>query len=133
MPTLPDDLVSDGGDIIVTWPKVKPLDDYVAELQSAAENRLEINFRVPHPPLKRPHRCYIVHSNYVRGWNVVIDVVWRGEGEVARVGSDAFAGFWPAGYYIVRDPEWHPVKPIEMRGFQGWRYFDRERTEDVHT
>lgn len=112
-------------DLVVTWPKSKSLDAYLKELERAVSERLEINFRVPTKPHLTPARCYIVHSGYVRGYNLIRKIEWRGEREVARVESDAFAGFWPAGYYIVRDPLWHPITPIPMRGFQGYRYMDR--------
>lgn len=115
-------------DMVVTWPKSKALEVYLHELEQATALGLEINFRVPTPPtrVEAIERCYIVHSGYVRGWNAVRSITKRGEREVARVVSDAFSGFWPAGWYIVRDPEWHPIDPlVPMRGFQGWRYFER--------
>lgn len=114
-------------DVIVTWPQTKALSTYLQELEHAVELGLEINFRVPAPPkLDSVERCYIVHSGYVRGWNPIRSITKRGEREVARVVSDAFSGWWPAGWYIVRDPAWHPIEPlIPMRGFQGWRYFER--------
>lgn len=113
-------------DIVVTWPKRKPLEVYLHELERAVEDKLEINFRVPTPPAEKPERCYIVHTGHVRGYNLVREITWRGEREVARVVSDAFSGWWPAGWYVVRAPEWHPIEPIiPMRGFQGFRYFDR--------
>lgn len=112
-------------ELAVTWPKSKPLETYLEELRRAGEERLEINFRVPSKPSILPVRCYMVHSGHLRGYNLVRRIVHRGEGEVARVESDAFAGFWPAGWYIVRDPLWHPITPVPMRGFQGYRYIDR--------
>lgn len=112
-------------DLVVTWPKSKPLETYLEELQRAARDRLEINFRVPSRPATVA-RCYMVHSGAVRGYNMVRQVVWRGEGEVVRVESDAVRGFWPAGWYVVREPLWHPLTPtIPMRGFQGYRYMER--------
>lgn len=117
-------------DIVVTWPKTRPLASYLAELERATDEGLEINFRVPHTPRwefgalrERRARCYMVHDGYVRGYNEIRFVTYRGPNEVARVESDSFAGFWPEGWYIVRDPQWRPIDPIEMRGFQGWRWF----------
>lgn len=111
-------------DLVVTWPKSKPLSAYLKELERAVAERLEINFKVPTRPAWAG-RCYMVHDGAIRGYNLVTGIVYRRAGEVARVESDALAGFWPEGWYIVRAPEWHPIIPIPMRGFQGYRYLDR--------
>ncbi len=113
-------------DIVLTWPKTKPLADYLAELARAAAEGLVINYRVIHlptwdpPPKDSNVRCYMVHEGHVRGWSEVLYVALRGENEVA----DSTGGFWPPGKYIVRSPIWHPIEPIPMRGFRGWRWFD---------
>lgn len=110
------------------WPKTRSLQSYLDELEAAVEAEQVINYRVARPPswdaiAQRP-RCYIVHDGAVRGYNWILYVEYRGEGEVARVKNDAFAGFWPASTYIVRDPQWYPVEPVPMRGFQGWRWYE---------
>lgn len=107
--------------IVVTWPKGRPLESYLTELARAQRGGLVINYRVPHPPWEAAGgRCYMVHSGAVRGWNRIRSVELRKRGEV----TDPITGApWPEGFYIVRDPRWHPIEPIEMRGFQGWRYF----------
>lgn len=113
-------------DLVVTWPKSKPLETYLAELEKAVTDRLQINFRVPSRPAP-VERCYMVYDGEVRGWNRVLSVEHRGEREVTRVESDAFAGFWPAGWYVVRDPAWTAVTtPMAMKGFQGYRYLHHE-------
>jgi hypothetical protein len=109
-------------DLVVTWPKSKSLSAYLKELERAVAERRMINFRVPSCPSITPERCYMVHDGQIRGYNLVRGIVYRGEGEVARVEG---GGFWPEGWYIVRAPEWHPILPIPMRGFQGYRYIDR--------
>lgn len=112
-------------DIVVTWPKSKPLEVYLDELLAAVIAGAEINFRLPTSPRYVPERCYMVHSGYVRGYNLVRSVQWRGPREVLRVASDPLAGYWPAGWYVIRAPEWHPIALIRMQGFQGFRYFER--------
>lgn len=109
-------------DIVVTWPKTLPLEDYVAELRSAERRGDVINFRVAHPPWDAiGGRCFMVHDGAVRGWNRIVEVLHRDEGEVRDVRS---GGHWPAGFYVVREPIWFPVvPPIPMRGFQGWRWY----------
>lgn len=110
-------------DIIVTWPKSKALATYLLELRKAVAEDLQINYRLASQPKSKPNRCYMVYDGLIRGYNDVIGVVWRGAQEVSRVESDAWAGFWPEGHYVVRDPSWRPIRPIEMAGFRGFRYW----------
>jgi hypothetical protein len=109
-------------DIAVTWPRTRELQSYLNELKRAELAGEWINFRVPFAPKERPERCYMVHTGYVRGWTTVVMVEQRGE----RAVRDPAGGYWPAGWYIVREPIWHPLEPeVEMRGFQGFRYIER--------
>lgn len=118
-------------DIVVTWPKTRTLDSYLTELKNAARSRQLINYRVARRPSwdfgalrDRNARCYMVHDGAIRGYNYIQYVTWRGPNEVSRVANDAWAGFWPEGWYIVRSPIWCEEKePILMKGFQGWRWY----------
>jgi hypothetical protein len=110
-------------DIIITWPKTEPLGSYLMALEVAAERGEVINYRVPSPPKLEPERCYVVYDGEVIGWNEVLSVERRGGEEVLdpRTGN-----YWPSGWYIVRDPVWHPLRtPLPCRGFQGFRYTER--------
>lgn len=123
--------MSDRQDLVVTWPKNRSFASYVDELALAARDGKRINFRVPSQPTRivvaRPPRCYRVHDGMVRGWTPLLSVTYRGAGEVQRVKSDPKAGFWPAGWYVVCWPSWFALtEPVAMRGFQGYRYVDRE-------
>lgn len=122
-------------DIVVTWPKTRSLQSYLDELERAEELGLRINYRVARLPRWSEEtlnldslaaRCYVVHDGAIRGWNDIITAEWYEDNEVSRVENDAWAGFWPAGWYVVRDPHWYPIDPIvSMKGFQGWRWYDR--------
>lgn len=120
--------MTDQLDIMVTWPQTKPLDSYLADLRQATEDDLTINYRVARLP-KWPAnafdyganypRCYMAHSGFIRGWCRVLYTCYRAAGEVEG---------WPAGFYIVRDPEFHAARNrVFMPGFRGWRWFDRKR------
>lgn len=111
-------------DIAVTWPKTKPFQDYLDALRFAELHSLEINYLVAQPPrkLEPGDRCYIVYDGEVRGWDTVLEVVNREDGLVKVVGKQD--KYWSKGWYIVRDPKWHPISPIEMKGFRGFRYVD---------
>lgn len=119
-------------DVVVTWPKTRPLQSYLDELRRAEELNLLINYRVAREPswefgalADRRARCYVVHDGAVRGYNEILCVAEYGEREVSRVENDAWAGFWPAGTYLVRNPHWCPIDPVvPMRGFQGWRWYE---------
>lgn len=120
-------------DIVATWPKTRSLESYLEELEKASALGLDINFRVPSWPRwtfeslrVRPAYCYMVHDGAIRGYNIIKYATFYEDREVARVENDSFAGFWPKGKYIVRNPKWHPVEPIAMKGFQGWRWFNYE-------
>lgn len=113
-------------DIIVTWPKSRTFASYIAEVHNAERDGLVLNFRVRTRPGGMPERCYMVHDGAVRGWLPMHAIVFHEEGAVARVKSDPIPGGWPAGWYLVRLPNWHDLEPVyPMAGFRGYRYFDR--------
>lgn len=118
-----------GRDLIVTWPKGRGFSSYLLELRKAEAEGLQINYRVPSRPKTSPlvngrrARCYLVHSGKIRGYNEILGVKYRLDGEVVRVRSDALAGYWPEGWYIVRSPTFHHVTPVDMKGFQGYHYW----------
>lgn len=110
-------------DIVVTWPQTRSLASYVEELAKAERDGLVINYRVSNLPRERPDRCYMVHTGRVRGWTKVVDMMKRDD-----VTDPVKRTIMPAGLFIVREPVWHLlalVEQREMRGFQGWRYFER--------
>lgn len=111
-------------DLVITWPKRRSLQSYLAELDKAERYGQLINFRLgSKPKLEQFERCYMVHDGAIRGWNEVIAVEYKPADTV----RDPFTGgYWPGGTYIVRHPFWHPVDPIPMKGFQGYRYYVRE-------
>lgn len=118
-------------DLIVTWPKSRPLGSYIAECLNAAHDGKVINYRVRSKPDERhlgppgDRRLYRVHNGWVRGYTNIERLAFREDGEVARVRSDAFSGFWPRGWYIVCVPFFHDCPTMQMEGFRGYRYFDR--------
>lgn len=112
-------------DIVVTWPKSRELQSYLDELAKAHQQGLVINYRVSVLPRAVPERCYMVHDGAVRGWNRVL-----GMGDRTDVVDPITQSLMEPGVFITRDPVWHPLAdPIPMRGFQGWRYFDRSLVE----
>lgn len=118
-------------DLLITWPKTRPLESYLEELDRARRLGHAINFRVSKLPAKesyldwigRPHRCYVVYNGWVRGYNNIIGLDHLGDNVV----FDPISGEpYPEGNYIIRDPLWHPVEKKKKYGFQGWRYYSYE-------
>lgn len=125
-------------DIILTWPKGRALASYLLELRKAEAEALNINYRIARPPRQpfvyygddRAARCYMVHDGMIRGYNEIIDVVERGGREVRGVAERADE-WWPPGWYVVRDPKWYSIAPIEMAGFRGFRYWPQDQAIPV--
>lgn len=118
-------------DIIITWPSSRPLESYIEQILSAgAAGNKHINFRVARlPKYAGPgDRCYVVHSGFVRGYNVIIECRPIEEDIVLDPLTDEF---WPAGNYIVRDPAWYPITPSAYKGFQGWHYVKKGSLIDL--
>lgn len=113
---------------MVTWPKTRPLESYLSELEKAHARGLHVNYRIARPPRSgsldgEDRRLYRVHDDQVRGCTRIVGARWQPEG---RVLDPVTGTFWRAGYYIVCDPEWWALTPtIPMRGFQGWRWLER--------
>lgn len=112
-------------DLIITWPKTRPLQSYLDECAKAAREGLLINYRVRFPPVRldlaADARAYVVYDGAIRGWQLLDSVRFRADGEVQGVAGEQ----WPEGWYIVRHPEWHPCAETPAMGFQGWRYHTR--------
>lgn len=106
--------------IIITWPKTRPLRSYVEECHRAERLGQEINFRVPtRPDANAGDRCYVVYAGFIHGYHEVIGVQDRDD-----VTDPISEEPMPPGIYVVRNPRWHPMmgKQHGVRGFQGWRY-----------
>jgi hypothetical protein len=114
-------------DIVCTWPKKRTLEDYLGELDAAIAADLWINYHISSPPTGPIWRCYMVHDGAVRCWSGVMEVTYREYGQVTDVKGGPF---WPEGWYVVRSPYYRLTEPFAMKGFQGWRYFDRSLAPD---
>lgn len=109
--------------IAVTWPKTKPLEDYLREVHRAARDGERLFFKVSSAPTKveTGDRCYQVYAGHVRGWLPIRDVIDLGaDAPIDNVTGQRFA----EGTYIIRDPIWTPTPSYPaMQGFRGFRYW----------
>lgn len=109
--------------IVITWPKSRPLQSYLEQLEVASKLGENISFRVSSLPKWRAFgtRCYVVYDGYIRGYNYLIDAYYANGNTI----KDPITGkFWPEGNYLVRNPIWHKIDLVPMKGFQGFRYYD---------
>lgn len=115
-------------DIIVTTPKNK--------MHIAAEEARQCieagggfyfkTFRNRPTKLKIGSRIFYVEDGYVRGFGVVSEIV-EGNMICGTTGTD-----WGYGYHaIIQADSWKWIKPIPMKGFQGWRYFDAKNIKVI--
>jgi hypothetical protein len=113
--------------IIVTTPK-----NQIATAAEEAQQCLKAGggsyfrtFRSRPAGLGEGSRIYYVQDGYVRGYGVVSEIVVGGMA-CSTTGKD-----WGDGYHaIIPAVSWTWIKPLPMKGFQGWRYFV-EPTEDL--
>lgn len=110
-------------DIIVTTPK--------GQMGTAAEEARQCieagggfyfrTFRSRPAGLTEGSRIFYVEDGFVRGFGVVHEVKTGGM-SCGTTGRD-----WGEGYHAIIPAEsWRWIRPIPMKGFQGWRYFHQQ-------
>lgn len=109
-------------DIIVTLPSSIEWEDYQKELDAVKDGKLVMNFKVPFLPKKdmrsQIDKCWLVWRGHIVGWQQVCGFVDGGSFDCTTTGEH-----WD-GCFIQRTGPFHPLdEPVEMKGFQGWRYF----------
>jgi len=76
--------------------------------------------------LEMGSKVYYVEDGYIRGFGVVASVVQKNHK------CEYTASQWGDGWYaIIPACSWKWIRPIEMKGFQGFRYFDDSNVEVV--
>jgi len=116
-------------DIIVTTPK--------SEMANAAREAADVlaagggeyfrrfAFHAAPSRLNAGDRVWYVEDGYLRGFAVVSRIEHRTVGEMCvTTGRN-----WPQGVYVFMDAtSWRWITPVPMRGFQGYRYAQWDRT-----
>lgn len=108
-------------DIIITLPAKIKWEDYQEELDAVERDEMILNFKVPFFPKETAigSKCYLVHKGYIRGWMKIVgfddnDFICESTGK-----------YW-SGKFVERSGKFHKITPIPMKGFQGFRYFDKK-------
>ncbi len=105
-------------DIVVTTPKklARAAEEEARRCIEAGGGFYSRTFRIIPRRLDAGSRIYYVEHPYIRGYGTVSEID----------NSEGYRAIMPAN-------EWKWVRPIEMKGFRGWMYFDipRNRMEIV--
>ena len=107
-------------DIIVTTPKNKMeiAEEEACQCIEAGGGFYFRTFRNAPCHLGIGSRIFYVEDGYVRGFGVVSEIK-NGDMQCGTTGYD-----WGDGTHaIMQADSWKWIKPIPMKGFQGWRYF----------
>ena len=112
-------------DIIVTTPKSQMANAAQEAADCIKDGGGQYFRRLPRfTNIQRGDRVYYVEDGYVRGFAVVSRIEW-GHRLCETTGRQ-----WPDGMYAVMDAaSWQWIKPIPMRGFQGYHCAQFERGE----
>jgi len=109
-------------DIIVTTPKSERANAVREASACIADGGGRYFRRFPGLSLPRTgvrDRVYYVEDGYIRGFGVVTDMAHDGNGRLCS----STGRWWPKGLYLFMDAQsWTWIRPIPMRGFQGFRY-----------
>ena len=119
-------------DIIVTTPKseMAAAAQEVADCIAAAGGEYFRRFpRSQAPKVATGDRVYYVEDGYIRGFALVSRVEDRPH---AGVTCDTTRRPWLPGFYVFMDAaSWQWIRPIPMRGFQGWRHLQYRYVGDL--
>jgi len=115
-------------DIIVTTPKSQIANAAQEAADCIADGGGEYFRRFPinqSPDINIGERVFYVEDGYIRGYAHASRVF-----QTPRcVQCDTTGRWWPPGFYVVMPADsWRWIKPIPMRGFQGFRYARPEGT-----
>jgi len=104
-------------DIIITVPKKISWEEYEKELNQVKDWKYIMSFKVSNfPDTGKGKKCYIVHDGFIKGWMIITGMKEK------KFTCQTTGKEW-AGKFIERSGPFNYLKtPIEMKGFQGFRY-----------
>lgn len=109
------------GDIVITLPSTIKWGDYKKELDAVKDFSSVMNFKVSNFPknTKPGNKCYLCYKGQVIGWMQIVGMEEK-EFDCTTTGTHY------KGKFILRSGPFNTIKPIEMKGFQGFRYFSEK-------
>ena len=106
--------------IIVTTPKDQ-MESAAQEAKDAIENKVDWYFRklATYPKeLNSGDRVFYVENGFITGFGIVSGIANQ-KGLVCKTTDES----WRDGIFVwMRCDSWQWIKPIPMKGFQGYRY-----------
>jgi len=115
-------------DIVVTTPKSASSDaaQEAENVKKAGGGSYYRRIGTIPKDLQAGDKVFYVEDGFVRGYAVVQCVLIDTRFICSTTGKR-----WPQGNYLVMSAvSWRWIKPIEMKGFQGWRY-SKFKPEDI--
>lgn len=117
-------------DLLITIPKTVKWGQWLDECWDVVYHGGTLNYRIstsfnrlPKNTLGGPDdRVYVVHDGFIRGYHHLQDIRF-----LDGFKCQTTLIYWPAGYYLVRSGGFQSIHPIPHPGFQGWRYYDRDK------
>lgn len=112
-----EEIYNIGMDIIITIPKTISWSEYQKELDAVRDGLQVMNFKVHNfPKTNIGNKCYILHNGEIKGWMKIVGLSEK-EFNCTTTGKN-----WK-GKFIQRSGPFNEIEPIQMKGFQGFRYF----------
>lgn len=105
-------------DIMITIPKDIKWEQYQKELDKAKQGEI-LNYKVNHfPQTAKGNKCYIVYNGNIIGYMIICGLSTK-KFKCSTTGRE-----W-SGKFIERSGDFYEIEPIPMKGFQGFRYFNK--------
>ncbi|MFW6233307.1 MAG: hypothetical protein ACOC3Z_01445 [Nanoarchaeota archaeon] len=106
-------------DIIITLPSSIRWEEYEKELNWVKDGKNVLNFKVNHFPklAKVGDKCYLNYKGNIIGWMYITGLSEK------EFTCDVTGKVWK-GKFIERSGKFNKIKPLPMKGFQGFRYFN---------
>jgi hypothetical protein len=105
-------------DIIITIPSSVKWEEYQKELDVVKDYSQVMNFKISNLPKETSVgcKCYLCYKGQILGWMKIVGMEEK-EFECSTTGKS-----WK-GKFILRSGPFNEIEPIQMKGFQGFRYF----------
>lgn len=110
--------ISEAKDLIITLPKNVKWSEYEKELAKAEQGEI-LNFKVNNIPkqTEKGCKCFLLYNGEVKGYMTICDLGHK-TFKCTTTGKE-----WD-GNFVQRTGKFNQIKPIQMKGFQGYRYFE---------
>lgn len=110
-------------DIIITTPK-NEIETSDKELEYVKNNNDAYFFRIfkTKPNVEIGDKVYEVENGYIVGYGIIFDLI-KDENGLNEI-CDTTGRKWE-GKCMIKYKDWNYIEPIQMKGFQGYRYAEK--------